>query len=236
MSENIEDALPFYYNAKCAKYLFANDAIDLYENFLKYFSYSSYHQSVYEDLAFLYLRDLDYNKAISNFLLIENFSDKPYLIFNIAYSYFSLDSLNDAQYYFSKILNIDSKYSIPAQYYYSHIAYENKLYNSALEGFEKLVLDEKFGSIVPYYIAQIHFFQKNYKELISYVVPILRNVISSRKSELNRLLAESYYRTGQYNKAIDFFNEFLNDNEEVDINTYFLLGNSYFLEKNIWRP
>ena len=62
-------------------------------------------------------------------------------------------------------------------------------------------------------------------------MPILRNVISSRKSELNRLLAESYYRTGQYNKAIDFFNEFLNDNEEVDINTYFLLGNSYFLEK-----
>ena len=54
-------------------------------------------------------------------MLIENFSDKPYLIFNIAYSYFSLDSLNNVV-LFSKIINIESKYSIPAQYYYSHIA------------------------------------------------------------------------------------------------------------------
>ena len=231
ISENNEDELLFYYNAKCAKHLYAKDAIDLYENYLKDFSYSLYHQNVYEDLAFLYLRDLNYTKAINNFLLIENFNEKPYLIFNIAYSYFSLDSLDNAQYYFSKIISTDSKYSIPAQYYFSHIAYENRLYDSALDGFRKLVLDDKFRSIVPYYIAQIHFFQKNYKELISYVEPILSEVISSRKSELNRLLAESYYRTGQYNKSIDFFNEFLSEQEEVDINIYFLLGNSYFLEK-----
>ena len=73
------------------------------------------------------------------------------------------------------------------------------------------------------------FFQKNYRELISYVEPILSDVISS-KSELNRLLAESYYRTGQYSKAIDF-NEILSEQKKL-ILIFILLGNSYFLEKN----
>ena len=57
-----------YYNAKCAKELFASDAIYLYQQFLSAFPHTSFIQQVNEDLALLYYRDLDYPKAIKYFL------------------------------------------------------------------------------------------------------------------------------------------------------------------------
>ena len=57
-----------YYNAKCAKELFASDAIFLYQQFLSDFPYTSFIQQVNEDLALLYYRDLDYPKSIKYFL------------------------------------------------------------------------------------------------------------------------------------------------------------------------
>jgi len=146
----------------------------------------------------------------------------------LAYANFSIDSLEIAQFYFSKLRNIESKFSSTAQYYYSYIAYERMLYKSALEGFKKLLDDEKFGAIVPYYISQIYFHQKQYTNLISFAKPLLVNIIASRKSGINRLLAESYYRISDYNNATIHFEQFLivePNHKSID---YFLLGHSYF--------
>ena len=231
ISNNTADEAVYYYNAKCSEKLFSEDAIPLYEQFLLDFPFSSFCNKVYKDLAFLKMRNSEYNKALNYFYQVRSYDQYPYLIFNIAYSYFCLDSLSQAQYYFSKLINIESKYSAASQYYFSHIAYKNGLYKTALEGFMKLVSDDKFGSIVPYYIAQIYFFQKNYNQLIAFVYPILESIIPSRKLELKRLLAESYYRTKQYKEAIVFFNHFIDGKDELDANTYFLLGHSYFLDK-----
>lgn len=88
-----------YYNAKCAKELFASDAIFLYEQFLSAFPYTSFIQQVNEDLALLYYRDLDYPKAIKYFLKFNNLDQYPDLVFKLAYANFSIDSLVEAQYY-----------------------------------------------------------------------------------------------------------------------------------------
>ena len=56
---------------------------------------------------------------------------------------------------FSEIKDIDTDYTPPAIYYFSHIAYEDKKYETALEGFMRLKTDETFGPVVPFYIAQI---------------------------------------------------------------------------------
>ena len=97
-----------YYNAKCSKELFALDAVFLYEKFLISFPYSSFIQQVYKDLAlYYYYRDLDYPKAIKYFLKFNNLDQYPDLVFKLAYANFSIDSLNDAQYYFSKLINTE---------------------------------------------------------------------------------------------------------------------------------
>jgi tetratricopeptide (TPR) repeat protein len=217
-----------YYNAKCAKELFASDAIFLYEQFLSAFPYTSFIQQVNEDLALLYYRDLDYPKAIKYFLKFNNLDQYPDLVFKLAYANFSIDSLVEAQYYFSKLINTDSKYAATAQYYSAYIAYQNGLYKTALNGFKHLITDEQFGSIIPYYITQIYFFQQSYKELIAFASPLLETVIPSRKLEVNRLLAEAYYRTGNFENAIIHFTAYVEQVDQVNPIVNFLLGQSYF--------
>ena len=58
------------------------------------------------------------------------------------------------------------------------------------------------------------------------------NVISSRKSEINRLLAEAYYQTSDFVNAAYHFEVFLSEEKDVSSLVYFLLGNSYFKIEN----
>ena len=85
------------------------------------------------------------------------------------------------------------------------------MYQSSLISFKQLLNDDKFGAIVPYYISQIYFFQKEYNSLIEFAEPLSENVIASRKSEINRLLAEAYYRLGNFSNAIKYFEVHLNE-------------------------
>ena len=217
-----------YYNAKCSKELFASDAIFLYEQFLLNFPYTSFSQQVNEDLALLYFRQLDYHKAIKYFLQFNSLSQHPDLVFKLAYANFSIDSLADAQYYFSTLIKSDTKYAATAQYYSAYIAYQNGLYKMALNGFNRLISDEQFGSIIPYYITQIYFFQHSYKKLILFAAPLLETVIPSRKLEVNRLLAESYYRIGDFENAIIHFSDYVEQVEQATPVVNFFLGQSYF--------
>ena len=217
-----------YYNAKCSKELFALDAVFLYEKFVISFPYSSLIQQVNKDLALYYYNNLDYYKSINYFLQFKNLEHYTDLIFKLAYANFRIDSLDDAQYYFSKLINTNSKYATTAQYYSAYIAYQNGLYETALNGFNNLIDDEQFRIIIPYYIAQIYFFQQRYEQLIGFVSPLLETVIPTRKLEVNRLLAEAYYRTEDFEKAIIHFSAYVEQFDQVKPIVNFLLGQSYF--------
>lgn len=215
-----------YLNARCSKELFLSDAIFLYSELNEAFPYHQFKNEMNIDLALIYYREKKYNNAIAAFLNVTELSNE--YLFKLAYASFSVNALEDAQLYFSKIMDSDSKFSSTAQYYYGYIAYKRGLYSSALETFKKLLDDEKFGSIVPYYISQIYFFQKEYYQLIVFAKPLSEHVIASRRSEINRLLAEAYYRTGDFISAIGYFEEFIAEQREKEPIMYFLLGHSYF--------
>ena len=117
ITNNTSNENAYYHNARCSKELFASDAIFLYERFFLSFPFTAFKNEVNEDLALLYYRSLDYPKAIKYFLQLEDLDEHPHLIFKLAYANFSIDSLVDAQYYFSKLLNTESKYATTAQYY-----------------------------------------------------------------------------------------------------------------------
>ncbi|MAJ90529.1 MAG: hypothetical protein CMD08_04570 [Flavobacteriales bacterium] len=215
-----------YLNAKCSKNLFLSDAVFLYNMLDKTFPYHAFKDEMNKDLALIYYRQKQYTDAIHSFLKVESLLNED--IFKLAYSYFSLDSLEEARLYFSRLIHLESKFSSTSQYYYSYIAYKRGLYKSALEGFKQLLNDEKFSAIVPYYICQIHFFQKEYDQLIVFAQPLIENVLPSRKSEIHRLLAEAYYRTGDFTNAIIHFEELIMQEKEKNSLIHFSLGHCYY--------
>ena len=220
------DAEIMYLNAKCSKELFLKDALFLYNELDKTFPYHEFKDEMNRDVALIHYREKSYKEAIYSFLKVKSLLNED--LFKLAYSYFTIDSLEEARLYFSRLMYSESKFASTSQYYYAYIAYERGLYKSALEGFKKLIDDEKFGKIVPYYISQIYFIQKEYNQLIAFANPLTQNVIESRKSEIHRLLAEAYYRTDDFANSTIHFEKLITEEKEKSSLVYFLLGHSYF--------
>src|SRR5690606_37193783 len=100
---------------------------------------------------------------------------------------------------------VDNKYYSPANYYHSHILYREKNYEQALGGFNRLVGNETFSSVVPYYITQIYFIRGKYNEVVKEAPKLLVDSIGVQKEgEINRMIGERYFHLKQYNKALTY--------------------------------
>ena len=153
-----------YYSALCALELFNKDAELLLKNFIAEHPESPRTQTAYFQLGKYNYRKKLYSKALDWFAKVDvydlNNEELSEFYFKRGYSFFENDSMAQAKKDFFEIKDIDNKYAAPATYYFGHISYVEKNYQTALLHFQKLKKNESFGSIVPYYIAQIFFLQQ----------------------------------------------------------------------------
>lgn len=222
-----------YYNAVCALYLYHQDAEKLLLAFLAEYPESIYRQDIYLELARYYYRKKKYKDAVKWFAQIEvydlNEEDKPEFYFKKGYAYFYQKDYKKARDNFYEILEIESEYQDPALYYYSHIAYDEKNYEVALNGFKKLANNPNFSKSVPAYIAQILYLQGKYDELIEYVPPIMEGN-PKNSVELAHLIGDAYYRVGKYDEAVPFLEEY-NHKSSTTRDEDYQLGFAYFRSK-----
>ena len=109
---------------------------------------------------------------------------------------------------FSEIKDIDTEYTPPAIYYFSQIAYEQKMYQTAMEGFMRLKDDETFGNIVPFYIVQILYLQKDYDGILSMAPELLKSAGKERSVELYRFIGDAYYNKENYKEALPYLEKY----------------------------
>ncbi|MBL7922609.1 MAG: tetratricopeptide repeat protein [Bacteroidia bacterium] len=198
-----------FYAAVCSYELFNPDA----ENLLSAFT-AKHPESTKAPLAWFYLgrhyyRTKKYIKALPAFEKADVYylsgEEVPEYYFKTGYCYFNKGDNDQAAKKFHEILQVKSKYQTAAQYYYGHIAYSNNNYKTALEYFSKLDSSATFGPLVPYYITQMYFEQGKYDDVIQYAVPVLENRSPQNNAEIMRIVAESYYRKGEFKKALVYF-------------------------------
>ena len=224
--EETDGETALFYNARCSQELELEDAKELFEKLISDFPFSVHYDAAISCLADIHFSNGDFSESIVYLLNIQTLSDKQR--FNLAYSYFQLDSLKTARYNFSKLLDKESDYQSPSKYYYAHISYQLQNYQTSLKWFKELQVDKKFKKIVPYYIAQIYYFLEDYDVLIEYLYPIVDQVIESRKTEVNRLLGEAYYREKDYLNAAKFLKIYADLSTDLKESERFMLGFSYY--------
>ena len=207
---NIDSEEANYYYAKCVEKTNPSSSLYFFKEFLYKFPYSIYKQNVFESIAKIYYNNLEYKNSLEYFLKINNPNDE--ILFKTAYSYFQLDSIDNAQLYFNNLINIKSKYKTPSYYYIAHILYTKKLYNKALNIFYDLIDNKQFSHIIPYYISQIYFNKKEYRNLIDFLEKRKDNIIPTRVNETNIMLGKSYFYLKNYDKAIYYINKSLDTN------------------------
>ncbi len=154
--------------------------------------------------------------------------DLPEYLFKLGYSHYRRGDTKRAQMLFAELKDVDTDYTPPALYYYSAIAYENGFYQTALEGFERLTGDETFGSIVPFYITQIYYLDKNYDGILEMAPSLIAQAGSKRETELYRFIGDAYFQKGSYEEAIPYLEKFISGTRMSDRNDKYELAFSYY--------
>jgi len=203
-----------YYVAICGIELFNKDGELRLRNFITDHPESPKVKKAYFYLGKYNYRKRNYKEAIAWFNKVDvydlNKDETPEYYFKKGYSFFKKQEMDSAKYAFYEIKDLDTKYSVPANYYYSHISYDQKNYEIALQGFQKLQSDPSFGKIVPYYIVQIYYLQAKYDSVIGYGKPLLDSANTERVPEIARIIGESYYRTSRYAEAVPYLKKYQN--------------------------
>ncbi|MES2286811.1 MAG: tetratricopeptide repeat protein [Bacteroidota bacterium] len=201
-----------FYKAVCAIELFNKDG----EWFLKQFVIN-HPESPKVKTAYFYLGKYNYSKKKyrdANIwfekvdiydLTTEELSE---FYFKRGYSSFSLEKYDEAKKDFYEIKDVDNKYAASAKYYYAHISYTEKNYETALKDFLKLQYNETFKPVVPYYIAQVYYLQGKYDDVIAYAPTLLDSASTKRAPEIARIIGESYYLTSRYAEAIPYLKKY----------------------------
>ena len=128
--------------------------------------------------------------------------------FRFGYSLYIKGDQSKALLMFSEIKDIDTEYTPPAVYYFSQIAYEQKMYQTALEGFLRLKEDETFGGVVPFYIVQILYMEKDYDGILSMAPDLLKSAGKTRAVELYRFIGDAYFSKENYKEALPYLEKY----------------------------
>jgi TolA-binding protein len=230
ISDIIVDAK--YYNAICALELFHDNSEFLISEFIKSHPEHPRTRMAYFQMGRFNYRQKQYDDAIYWFRKINKYDlekeDLEEFYFKMGYSYFSKGDIVQAEKLFYELMEGETAYSSPAIYYYSHIAYERKNYETALKGFEKIKDDETFKLLVPYYVAQIYYVNEKYEKAIEYAEELAQSESVKREAEINRIIGESYFKLNKYEESLSYLEAFKDKAESYSRNDIFQLAFVYY--------
>ncbi len=223
-----------FYAALCAVELFNEDAEYLILEFIR-----NHPESPKTKLALFELARFEYQKknyrgavryfeGIDRMVLSEEQLAEYY--FKSGYSYFMTGDMEKASLAFFEIKDISSAFTSPAIYYYAHIAYSEKNYETALGEFRRLTNDENFSPVVPFYIVQILYLQKNYDEILEYAPPLLETATPGRAIEIEKFIGDAYHKKERYREAIPHLEKYLSESRTVTREDRYQLGFAYYRE------
>ena len=227
-----------YYNALCElKFLQDIGREDALE-FINSVTNEPRKQIMSFHLAHYYFLKNNYTQAIIYFeeAGYENLSNEQIADakFEKAYAHFNLKQFADAKPLFNEIHQVPTnKYYIPANYYYGFIAYYDKQYNEALKAFKLVENYEEYKSVVPYYIAELYYFQGKKEEALAYGNELLaRPEPIYYDKELRLLIGQMYFEKKQYQKALPLLEAYVNNSTKVSKEVLYELSFCYYTAGN----
>lgn len=230
--QSLNYANAMYSIALCAIEAKDKDAEFLLDQFVQEFPYDQRNNSLLLKMGYVNYDKKAYSKTIKWLEKV----DKTRLIreelteyyFKLGYAYFVKEENDEARFCFNEIKDLKSEYKSPAVYYYSHLAYLAGEYQTALNGFESLLNDNNFRPIVPYYLIQIYYHQRQFKKIFELGPDLLAKATEKREPEIARIIGEAYFHENKYKEAIPFLLEYKNKTEYYSHEDIYQLAYAYY--------
>ena len=152
--------------------------------------------------------------------------------FEKAYAYFNLKNFTNAKPLFYEIQQIpDHKYYIPANYYYGFISYNDGQYAEALKCFKLVETHDEYKGVVPYYIAEIYYFQGKKEEALTYGESVLaQGTAVYYEKQLKLLTGQLYFEKKQFKKALPLLRDYVASSDKVSKEVLYELSFCYYKE------
>ncbi|MBN1107111.1 MAG: tetratricopeptide repeat protein [Bacteroidales bacterium] len=231
-SKSNEAAEAEYHAALAALNLFNPDAEYRMIKFIRAYPESPRINDAYLALGDYFYQNRNYRKAAVYFEELRRWdlppAKLPEYFFRLGYSLMIRGDKPEAMMMFSEIKDIDTEYTSPALYYFSHLAYEQNMYETAMDGFLRLRDDETFGGVVPFYIVQMLYLKKDYDQILAIAPELIESAGSKRELELYRFIGDAYYNREQYAEALPYLEKFAEGTKISDRKDKFQLGYCYY--------
>ena len=149
--------------------------------------------------------------------------------FELAYCYFNNKQFNEAKALLLSIKDLGGPYANNAHYYFGLLSYNESDYKSALQSFEKIESIKGYQNVVPYYIAEIHYFDGNRTKALQKAKAIISNPEKSYyHNELHLLAAQCLFEEGLYKEAIPYFEFYYKSVDKIRKQDLYKMGYCYF--------
>jgi len=221
-----------YYRSLCALHLFNPDAEYRMITFIRTHPESPRINEAYLALGDYFYQNKNYRKAAVYLEQVRRWElseeKLPEYFFRLGYSQMIKGDKPRAMLMFSEIKDIDTEYTPPALYYFSHLAYEQKMYETALDGFLRLQDDETFGGVVPFYIVQILYLKKDYDQILATAPGLLKSAGEARAVEIYRFIGDAHFNRGNYAGALQYLEKFATGTKMSAREDKYQLGYCYY--------
>ncbi|OIQ17313.1 MAG: hypothetical protein BM557_08870 [Flavobacterium sp. MedPE-SWcel] len=220
-----------YYVANCAIRLNQMGADMLMEDFVEDYPTSTKQNEAYIEVANYYFGQGKYSQGLKWYDKVDegsmSNSDRERYNFQKGYSYFNAGDKKQANKYLNKVIN-SKEYGSQAKYYLGFIAYENDNYKDAKDYFGQVEDQDKYKEKMSYFQADMNFKLGNFQKAIDLGIPQLSKSSAREKSELNKIIGESYFNLKQYDKAISYLKEYRGRKGKWNNTDFYQLGYAYY--------
>ena len=225
------------YMLVCSAYeLKDKNRVTLLRSYLDRYPDSPFANRIYGLLASCYFYEGKYDEALALFnsarLDLMGSDERDERTYQLATCYLKVGNMKEAAIWFETLKGSSTRYAKDCTYYLSYIRYTQKRYDEALSGFLSLQDDAKYKELAPYYIAEIYSIKQNYDK----AEIVAQNYLSAysqneHTAEMYRILGDAYYHTGEYHKAVEAFQNYLERERAPRRDALYMLGLSYYQTK-----
>ncbi len=220
-----------YYLAQTAIRLNQDNAEELMLHFIEKHPTHPKHNSAYFEVGNYYYAIGKYANAKKWYqdVVVEDLSvsEKETYYFNLGYSLYTSKRYTEAEKNLKKVKESE-KYGSEANYYLGFISYKSDDYGQADTYFKEIKADSKLNKKLSYYKADKNFKQGKFELAIASAKEELFKSKPSNKSELNKIIGESYFNLKQYKEAIPYLELYKGKGGKWSNTDHYLLGYSYY--------
>ncbi len=220
-----------YYDAMCAIKLDQNNADSKVTEFVRNHPYSSKKERVYLNIGNYYFVNRKASKALKWYQKVNpkllNTEDQDELNYKMGYTLLVSNYLADAKEKFKGLLS-NPVFGNDARYFYGFISYKQENFGEAEDNLTALAEDATYKSKANYYLLDIAFKNGKFDKAAEIGEKIYESAEKKQKSDVAKIVGESYFNLGEYEKAIPYLLKYEGKKGKWTNTDYYYLGFAYY--------